>query len=360
MKAISIVLVLQLAFFSSCNSAATSSEETEKIKTAQVEEGMELATVAGGCFWCIEAPFEGLDGITSVISGYSGGTKENPTYGEVSSGATDHLEAVQITFDPEIISYSEILDIFWRQFDPTDAGGSFYDRGKQYTSAIFYHSREQKAVAENSIKRLEKSGIFDEPIVTKLVKFKAFYKAEEYHQDYYKKKPEDYKNYRKGSGRDAYIEKVWGTVKSNKYQKPEKDELAKKLNDMQYQVTQKDGTEPAFDNPYWDNKKAGIYVDIVSGEPLYSSKDKFKSGSGWPSFTRPIDARYLKKVTDRSFGMLRVEVRSTIGDSHLGHVFYDGPEPTKLRYCMNSASMLFIPKEEMKEKGYGEFLWAVE
>ncbi|MBT8391188.1 MAG: peptide-methionine (R)-S-oxide reductase MsrB, partial [Ignavibacteriaceae bacterium] len=315
----------------------------------------EIATLAGGCFWCIEAPFEKVQGVVKAISGYAGGTKEDPTYKEVSSGKTDYREAVQVYFDPEVISYAEILDIFWKQFDPTDDGGSFADRGFQYSSAIFYHDKDQKEIAEKSKKEFDKSGIFDEKIVTPIIEFTTFYPAEDYHQDFYKKDPDRYYSYRKGSGRDTFIMNKWNDEKE--YTKPSDEELKKKLNDLQYKVTQHEGTERAFNNEYWDNKKAGIYVDVVSGEPLFSSKEKFESGTGWPSFIKPIDPKYIFKKEDNSLGMRRIEVRSKFGDSHLGHVFEDGPEPTNLRYCMNSASMKFIPKEKMEEEGYGEYLW---
>ena len=347
---------------------ATACSETEQKmedKSSEIQKDMvalsgneEIATLAGGCFWCIEAPFEKVQGVVKVISGYAGGMKENPTYREVSSGKTDYRESVQIYYDPLVISYAEILDIFWKQFDPTDEGGSFADRGFQYSSAIFYHDKDQKEIAELSKKELDKSGIFEKPIVTPIIEFTTFYPAEDYHQDFYKKDPDRYYSYRKGSGRDIFIMNKWNNEKE--YTKPSEKEIKNKLTDLQFKVTQKEGTERAFQNEYWDNKKAGIYVDIVSGEPLFSSKDKFESGTGWPSFVKPIDPKYIVKKEDNSFGMRRIEVRSKYGDSHLGHVFDDGPEPTNLRYCMNSASMRFIPKEKMQEEGYGEYLWLVE
>jgi len=355
-------IILAIAFFTT---GCTQTEMKDKTEVSEMRgtkvtlSGNEqVATLAGGCFWCIESPFEKVDGVNKVISGYAGGTKENPTYGEVSSGKTKYRESVQVYYDPLVISYSEILDIFWRQFNPTDEGGSFADRGFQYTSAIFYHDEDQKMLVEKSKKYLNNSGKFDKPIATPIIKFTTFYPAEDYHQDFYKKDPDRYYSYRKGSGRDAFIMKTWSDEK--KYTKPSEEEIKKSLNELQYKVTQKEGTERAFNNEYWDNKKAGIYVDIVSGEPLFSSIDKFESGTGWPSFTKPIDPKYIVKKEDSSFGMKRVEVRSKIGDSHLGHVFDDGPGPSKVRYCMNSASMRFIPKEKMEEEGYGDYLWLVE
>ena len=339
------------------NENSVDSEDTSKeIVTLSGRE--EIATLAGGCFWCIEAPFEKVQGVVKAISGYAGGTKEDPTYKEVSSGKTDYREAVQVYYNPEVISYLEILDIFWKQFDPTDNGGSFADRGFQYTSAIFYHDKDQKELAGKSKRELDRSGIFDEKILTPIIEFTTFYPAEDYHQDFYKKDPDRYYSYRKGSGRDTFIMNKWNDDKE--YAKPSDEEIKKKLNDLQYKVTQHEGTERAFNNEYWDNKKAGIYVDIVSGEPLFSSKDKFESGTGWPSFIKPIDPKFIVKKEDNSFGMRRIEVRSKFGDSHLGHVFEDGPEPTNLRYCMNSASMRFIPKDKMEEEGYGDYLWLVE
>jgi peptide methionine sulfoxide reductase msrA/msrB len=349
---------------------AMSSGQPEADMSSSENEAQE-AIFAGGCFWCIEAAFEFMPGVIEAVSGYTGGDVEDPTYEEVSSGTTGHYEAVLVRFDPAQVTYEELLEQFWRSIDPTDAGGQFYDRGSQYYTAIFYLSEEQRALAEASKRALEESGVFDAPIVTPILPAQPFYIAEAYHQNYHVKYLERYKAYSTGSGREAFLDRTWEgrddvSLASaperpwEEFVKPSEEELRAMLTPLQYSVTQENGTERSFDNEYWDNHEVGLYVDVVSGEPLFSSTDKYDSGSGWPSFTRPVEPDSVIAVEDRSLFQSRVEVRSRIADSHLGHVFEDGPPPTGVRYCINSAALRFIPVDEMEREGYAAYLYLFE
>lgn len=320
------------------------------------------ATFAGGCFWCLEADFQHLPGILSVTSGYTGGDTPSPTYDEVSQGDTGHFEAVQVRFDPALVDYRALVDWFWRRIDPMSADGQFCDHGAQYHTAIFYHSPDQEREAEASRAALAALSLLPRPIETEILPAGAFFPAEGHHQEYSKKNPRRYNMYRMDCGRDATLSRLWGSQVADPLfgyvprlarMTPPEAELRKLLSPLAYRVVREAGTEPPFENAYFSEHRPGLYVDAVSGAPLFASQDKYDSGTGWPSFTRPLMPGNITTRTDRKLLTPRTEVRSWHSGIHLGHVFDDGPrEHGGLRYCMNSAALRFIPAGELLRAGY--------
>ena len=363
-------------------------KEKHMKKTQAELEHLKRAYFAGGCFWCTESDFQKAPGVLEVISGYAGGSVINPTYSDVTSEKSGHRESVEIYYDDNITTYENLVRYYLMHIDPTDRGGQFYDRGESYQAVIFYGTEEERIIAERAIQELNEAKIFDKPVAVDVLPYKNFYTAEAYHQNYAEENTIKYCAYRESSGRDAFLHRYYGErsweeligsetasrsetilhsregdeaiaepLDFSRFVKPSPEELKARLTDVEYAVTQKNDTEQPFSNAYNDNHRAGIYVDIVSGEPLFSSDDKYESGTGWPSFVRPIDPRFVVEKIDKGFFGDRTEIRSRYGDNHLGHVFADGPaERGGRRYCMNSSALRFIPRETMAQAGYGEFL----
>jgi len=332
---LAVIIISRSFFVQSFEPQEENPNDSKPIATKQIY-------LAGGCFWGIEAYFSKLPGVIKTISGYANGKTKNPGYEEVSSGATGFAETVLVEYDPKTISLKDLLNHYLDIVDPTTLNKQGNDIGTQYRSGIYYTNEADGLIIKKAVKDEEKR--YKLPLVTEVKKLENFYEAEEYHQKYLDKNPHGY----------CHID----LSKVKKYKKPKTEDLKKKLTDIQYKVTQENATEKPFSSLYDKATEEGIYVDITSGEPLFSSKDKYDAGCGWPSFTKPIKKKMLKEKTDASLGLTRTEVRSTFGDSHLGHVFDDGPSKDGgKRFCINGAALRFVSVKNMQKEGYGEYLY---
>ena len=367
-----LIIITVMAASSGCGKGSTMNMNNDESKGKTVNKpvqpplgsGHREIWLAGGCFWGLEAYLDKLDGVVYADVGYANGNTENPTYEQVCYSNTGHAEAVYVQYDPQRIDLATLLTYFFKVVDPTSLNRQGNDRGIQYRSGIYYKDPADKATIEQVVAGEQKK--YSTKIVTEVLPLRNYYVAETYHQKYLDKNPNGYchidlksldKDPMNKKNVKEKADKQPESVVAKTYQKPSPEEIKSKLTELQYQVTQKDGTESPFNNEYWNNHEAGIYVDVVTGEPLFSSRDKFDSGTGWPSYTRPIAPEAVTVRTDKKLFMERVEVRSRVGDSHLGHVFNDGPvDKGGLRYCMNSASLRFVPLAKMAEQGYAELI----
>jgi len=322
--------------------------------TYKKQDGIDVIYLAGGCFWGLEKLMHSIPGVVDVVSGYANGSAEVvPTYNRVIRGNTGYRETVRVEYDPSAISLDALLFAYFHVIDPTVENAQGNDRGTQYQTGVYYTDAASQGTVERIV-AIEKERHDD--FVVEIEPLERFYDAEEYHQDYLDKNPYGYCHITKNE-MQTISEMI---VDPGFYPKPSDAQIREMLTDLQYRVTQNDDTEMAFNNSYWDNHEKGIYVDVVTGEPLFSSKDKFDSGTGWPSFTQPIDENTVRLIADRSLGMSRAEVRSRAGNAHLGHVFYrDNASPNGTRYCINSAALRFIPLQAMEAEGYGYLLSTV-
>ena len=321
------------------------------------ETKVKVIHLAGGCFWGLEAYMQKLNGVEDAISGYANGKTENPSYYDLKTSG--HAETVKVVYNPDIISLEDILAHYLRVVNPVSVNKQGNDVGTQYRTGIYYTDEADKTIIENILAKEQTK--HDKPIAIEVEPLKQFYDVEEYHQDYLEKNPGGYCHIDLSLADKPLDKNEEPVIDSSRYIKPSDEELKKNLTDIQYDVTQNSATERAFSNEYHDNFKRGIYVDITTKEPLFSSTDKFESGCGWPSFSKPISKDVVKYFEDNSHFMHRTEVRSRSGDAHLGHVFNDGPkEMGGQRYCINGASLEFIPYDEMDEKGYGYLKYLVK
>jgi len=348
-----VALITSGAFKGTANTLTTSTgpssrfPENPNIAIKFDNNNLKEIWLAGGCFWGIEAYMSRIYGVYDVTSGYGNGNKENPTYEEVCTGTTGFAETVHVSYDPSRVDLKTLLTYFFKVIDPTSKNKQENDVGTQYRSGVYYKNENDKTIIDSFVSLEQKK--YSKQVVTEVLPLKNFFLAEEYHQDYLEKNPNGYCPINFDNLKDTVV-----TIDMKKYPKPSDEILKKKLTAIQYKVTQENDTESAYSNEYWDNKQAGIYVDVVTGEPLFSSKDKYDSGCGWPSFTKPIIPEVVTYKDDKNYNMTRTEVRSRSGNTHLGHVFEDGPKDKGgKRYCINSASIKFIPYDKMEEENYG-------